>query len=69
MEKFSKGVLYKDIMQKAMRNFIEINRRKISLEKVEFEIDKVKKAEIEKARKKQVREWRKEMYYRTGIKC
>ena len=46
-------------MQEAIKNYIEANRKGMSLFEIEDEIDKVKKAEIEKARKKQLREWRK----------
>jgi len=46
-------------MQKAIENYIEANRRGLSLFEIEDEIDKVKKAAIEKVRKKQRIEWRK----------
>ena len=46
-------------MQKAIENYIEVNRKGMSLFEIEDEIDKVKRAAIEKARKKQLREWRK----------
>ena len=46
-------------MQKAIENYIEVNRKDKSLFEIDEEIDKVRKAEIEKARKKQLREWRK----------
>ena len=57
-----------NILQKAMRKFIEINRRKLSLGMVEAEIDKIKKAEIERAEKEQMVEYDKEMYFREGIR-
>lgn len=48
-------------MQKAIRKYIEINRKNnlMSLEKIDDEINKVRKSEIKRARQKQLRQWRK----------
>ena len=48
------------IMQKAIENYIDIQLdKKVPLNKIEFEIDKVEEAALEKARKKQRVERRK----------
>ena len=47
-------------MQEAIRKFIEEeSKNDIPLEKINDEIDKVRKSEIKRARQKQLRQWRK----------
>ncbi len=46
-------------MQEAIRDFIKINRDRMSFEDIEGVIDVVKRNEIERAKKKQLRQWRK----------
>jgi len=47
-------------MQKAIETYINVlSEDFVPLDKIEFEIDKVKKAGLDKARKKQRIQWRK----------
>ena len=47
-------------MQKAIENYIDIQLdKKVPLNEIEFEIDKVEEAALQKARQKQRIEWRK----------
>jgi len=46
-------------MQEAIRNYIEIqSKNMVPLEKIDNEIDKVRRSEIKIARQKQLRQWR-----------
>ena len=47
-------------LQKAIENYIEIQSKDlVSLEKIDKEIDKVRKSEIERAWQKRLKQWRK----------